>query len=285
MFDIVELTESYELTYLKKSFSKSDRVTLFPMGDIHFDSKYCDRKLLKNHLDYAVENDATIIILGDLFDLMQGRGDKRHQKEDLLPQYLKGSYINRVCEDAAEFFKLYKKHIKFIGEGNHEQSWKKHNESDPLDIFSDKLKSKNTLYGSYSGFMKISMGYVNGTKTSKREYPTKQSLTMYYSHGSGGHAPVTKGTIKANRRQVNIDADIYISGHTHQALYLPSGRLYLSNQGRVLTRVLRHFVVGTYKTGRDSFSERNEFGPAISEGVMLHFYLKGNKLNYSVETF
>ena len=50
---------------------------LMVISDVHWDSKDCDRKLLKKHLNSALEQDAAIIIIGDFFDLMEGRNDMR----------------------------------------------------------------------------------------------------------------------------------------------------------------------------------------------------------------
>jgi UDP-2,3-diacylglucosamine pyrophosphatase LpxH len=47
------------------------------ISDVHFDNPKCDRKLLKKHLDEAKRRNAKVLINGDLFDLMQGKNDKR----------------------------------------------------------------------------------------------------------------------------------------------------------------------------------------------------------------
>ena len=50
------------------------------LADIHWDNPHCDRKLLKKHLNYCKENSLPVVIVGDLFCLMQGRGDNRRNK-------------------------------------------------------------------------------------------------------------------------------------------------------------------------------------------------------------
>jgi len=37
------------------------------ISDIHWDNPHCDRKLLKKHLDEALEINADVLINGDLF--------------------------------------------------------------------------------------------------------------------------------------------------------------------------------------------------------------------------
>jgi UDP-2,3-diacylglucosamine pyrophosphatase LpxH len=55
--------------------TKSARFLL--ISDVHWDAIDCDRRLLKKHLDEAVATDSMVLINGDLFDLMQGRNDRR----------------------------------------------------------------------------------------------------------------------------------------------------------------------------------------------------------------
>ena len=47
------------------------------LSDIHWDNPKCDWELLKKDLDYCVQESIPIMINGDMFCLMQGRGDNR----------------------------------------------------------------------------------------------------------------------------------------------------------------------------------------------------------------
>ena len=47
------------------------------LSDVHFDSTHCDRDLLTKHLDEALAMNASVLVFGDWFDLMQGMYDPR----------------------------------------------------------------------------------------------------------------------------------------------------------------------------------------------------------------
>ena len=294
MFEIKELhSQVYELLAQKVVSARknvSNRVprnpivaTLFPIADIHFDSKYCDKERLRADLDKAMARDASIIILGDLFDIMQGKNDKRGKKGDMDPKYLQNGYINAVCKDLAEFLQPYKNNILLITEGNHETSWRNHFESDPFDILKDKLQSDVTIFGTYTGFIRVKMLYVY-TKDRTRKEDSIKTLTMYYTHGSGGgNAPVTRGVIQTNRRQVDIDADIFLSGHIHQPWYVPTGRKGLTRGGHLQTKTIRHISLATYKK-EDPWSQKKGFSPAIHQATFITFsYDRSREIKVGVE--
>ena len=58
-------------------------------ADRHHDSPKTDQKLEKMHLDQALERNAPIIDVGDLFDAMQGREDRRRSKRESRPEHAK----------------------------------------------------------------------------------------------------------------------------------------------------------------------------------------------------
>lgn len=60
-------------------------------SDRHIDSPHTDLPLQKRHLSQAVDRGAFVLDLGDLYDAMQGRNDKRSSKSDLKDQYKSGA--------------------------------------------------------------------------------------------------------------------------------------------------------------------------------------------------
>lgn len=184
---------------------------LLLLSDVHFDSKGCERELLKSVLDEALLNDALVIFNGDFFDMMQGKNDRRHMKGSLRKEYIGDNYFDLVIQDAAEYLKPYAKIIGVMADGNHETSVTKHYESNPLDRLCYILK---TEYGSpvmhtgYQSWVVVRLKFDN-----KGNYlPFK--IKMH--HGSGGAARVTKGVIEHNRMSTYVEgADLIWLGHTH----------------------------------------------------------------------
>lgn len=90
------------------------------LSDIHWDNPKCNRKLLTKHLNHCLDMDLPIVIVGDLFCLMQGRGDNRRNKSDILPEHNNAFYLDSIVDTAVEWFKPYVHNIAVIGYGNHE---------------------------------------------------------------------------------------------------------------------------------------------------------------------
>ncbi len=84
------------------------------LSDIHWDNPHCDRDLLKKHLDFCKENNIPVIINGDFFCLMQGRGDNRRNKSDIRQEHNNARYLDSIVETAVEWFEPYADIIKVI---------------------------------------------------------------------------------------------------------------------------------------------------------------------------
>lgn len=247
------------------------------ISDVHWDSKYCDRKLLKKHCDEAKEKNAGILIFGDIFDAMGGKWDKRSSKKDIRPEYQVEDYFNAIVDDAYDFFKNYP--VIFISEGNHESSIKRHHEINLLKMLAQKL---DIDHGLYSGFIRF-----NFIRDLHARIPGGgQSFDLYYTHGGGGNSPVTRGVIKTARRQVMVDADIMVSGHIHNSWDMEIIKLQASKNGYILRKPVRHVSLGTYKddTLKGGFAAEKEFAPPNLGGYWLKFsHLNSNKTVFNLE--
>ena len=129
---------------------------LMVISDVHWDSKDCDRKLLKKHLNSALEQDAAIIIIGDFFDLMEGRNDMRRSNTARAEHYAP-NYLQKVVMDAAEWLQPYAKNIAMISNGNHETSVAKHTQVQPLTWLCYELRKQGSqvIEGEYQGFFVV----------------------------------------------------------------------------------------------------------------------------------
>lgn len=186
------------------------------MSDIHLDSKKCNRKLFKSHLEYAKEKGAGVLIFGDLMDLMQGKNDRRGSKQSLRKEYLLAPYFDSVIQDVTDFLLPYADIIKLITYGNHETAIIRHNEIDALNslIFNLNMKKKESdsriFKGAYNGYVRVKSQYTSKAGPKYKRY-------IKYHHGSGGNAPVTGGAISQSRAAgMWPDADIVVMGHIHQ---------------------------------------------------------------------
>lgn len=221
--------------------AKSQRIAI--LSDLHWDNPKCDRELLKKHLNYCLKENIPVHINGDMFCLMQGRGDRRSNKSDILPEHNNAHYLDSVAETAVDFFKPYADIIFCIGYGNHETAIIKHQETDVLRNFVYRFKKEtgsNVHLGGYGGWCVYQLKF-GGSKT---------SFKHKYFHGSGGGGIVTKGAINITRAmEVYEGYDLFSMGHIHENWSRTDLREYLhTNQtARVVHKHIHSALTGTYK--------------------------------------
>jgi hypothetical protein len=193
------------------------------ISDIHFDSIGCDRKLLKSHLDEAKEKDAAILIVGDWYDLMQGRYDPRrgNQGRDLRKEYrdTDKEYLDAVQEDSIEFLSPYVDNILMMALGNHETSVMKNCGTNMIERLATILNHKypnqeNPIETTgYEGWLRIQFSK-NGCV---RKYMIK------YRHGDRGNAKRSKGILDVDIDAMKYpDADLIVKGDDHQKWMFPA---------------------------------------------------------------
>ena len=125
------------------------------LSDLHWDNPKCDWDLLKKDLDYCVSKNIPIMVNGDFFCLMQGKGDRRGNKSDIRPEHNNAKYLDSVVETAVEWFTPYAHLLTVIGYGNHCTAIIKWQETDVLQRFVDLLNYKcnsNVYTGGYGGW-------------------------------------------------------------------------------------------------------------------------------------
>ena len=219
----------------KKSFK------VIPFSDVHFDSKKCNRKMLKKHLDLMVEEDAYCWFNGDFFDVMGCNRDPRSGKNDIRPEYNVKNYLDAVIEDAQKFLEPYKDRILFFSDGNHETNILMRMETNVLDRLAARLKVARM---GYSGFIKVKL------VTGKNESKNVISKIIHFHHGFGGNAPRSKGVMRVDIDAAKYpDADLIVRGHTHQKWCMPFISRRLSNAGVYSKKKTLHAQLGSYKDG------------------------------------
>ena len=241
------------------------------MSDEHYDSINCDRKLLKKHHEEAKAKNAPIFKFGDTFDCMQGKYDPRGSKDGLRPEHQVKDYFDAIVRDAAGFYSEYP--VAFVSDGNHEENVLNRHET---DLVGNLAKALDCERGNYSGYIRFSFRDQEGLG--------KRHMDLYYDHGLGGNSPVTKGTISSNRRGVNYDADIFVSGHNHNRWSVELMREGADKAGNIRAYPQIHINTGTYldkpATGRDRFG--SGFGQPNKGGVWLYFSITGRGCPLSV---
>ena len=222
------------------------KVELAVLSDLHWDNPKCDWTLLKKDLDYCLANKIPVMVNGDFFCLMQGKGDRRGNKSDIRPEHNNAKYLDSIVETAVEWFSPYAHILTVIGYGNHETAIIKYQETDILQRFVDLLNYKNgsnVMTGGYGGWLII-----------RHIARAKQMLThkIKYFHGSGGGGVVTKGALNLTRAlEMYEDFDVFVMGHIHENSSRNDVRdtiVHKVHKGYVLLQKHLHLMLtGTYK--------------------------------------
>ncbi len=249
-----------------------DEQWILLQSDVHWDNPHCDRALLEKHWKLAKERDAPILDNGDFFCAMQGKWDKRANKDELLPEHRTGSYLDSLVSTAAAALHPYRDLLTLRGQGNHETGVLKRHETNLTERLVERLRVKGSgaMLGGYSGYIVFDVSY----KSTRR-----QPFKLHYHHGAGGGGPVTRGVIQTNRQAVYLsDADIVWNGHTHDAWQVPIARVKLNqdNTSIVHTRQVHLRTAGykeEYADGYGGFHIERWGAPKPVGAAWLRFYM------------
>ena len=222
-----------------------DEVQIAMLSDIHWDNPKCDWDLLKKHLDYCKEENIPVMINGDMFCLMQGRGDNRRNKSDIRPEHNNSRYLDSIVETAVEWWSPYADILTVIGYGNHETGIIKFQETDILQRFVDLMNLKynaNIHTGGYGGWLIIRVGTGHVYSTVK----------IKYFHGSGGGGIVTKGALNLTRALEKYSGmDVFTMGHIHENSArndVQDALEHNAHKGYIIKHKPVHMMItGTYK--------------------------------------
>lgn len=279
-----ELTQNFGTPILRVEFpTTEEKQKILFMGDLHWDHAHADRKAIKRFLDRAVAEDAWVVLLGDTFDLMQGKFDKRSSKSAIRPEHNNENYFGSVIETALDWFEPYADRIWCMLDGNHETAVIQHHEFNVTQAFIREMNNRtgsSIHYHEYGGYA-IVRATIHGTmRTSKK---------FYLYHGAGGGGPVTGGSIKANRRAVVYpDAHFVVSGHIHKDDDNKHVRARVTDAGKPYLERQKHYVVNTFKNeygkGKRGYVVQREYSPTLPAAWMVTFQAR-NKWLYDEWVF
>lgn len=271
-------TDGAVTTVLKDDIQYGRDYYIMLRSDAHHDSIHCDRKLEKQHLDYALDHDAMVMDAGDLYDAMQGRFDPRRSYDDIRPEYRASNYYDLIEDDAVKFYAPYANNFVLMGKGNHEKSVLKNSNIDLTSRLVSRLNREhkgNIVTGGYGGWvvLRLKMAGNNDNHT----------IRIKYFHGSGGEAPVTRGVIQTNRQMVYLpDADIIWNGHNHNNYVIPIKRERISNKNRQYFDVAWNVRTPGYKNdyglGTDGWEVERGGVPKPLGCVMIRYKFNSNDL-------
>lgn len=219
---------------------------------------------------------ARILVNGDVFDAILPKDMKRYDPRVLHPRlHNRANVLNEAVQMAYELLSPYAQNIDLIGLGNHETAVERHHAFDPVSALIDRLNGLDgakIVHGDYCGW------YVRQFRTGSRGTYT---LKLYYHHGMGGAAPVTKGLIDMNRMLTYVEgADVIWIGHKHNRLAVDNVVMGITSQMAPRFRNVLWVQTGAYQRNfplhdgdtRDrpySWAQDKGFAPQPHGGTLL----------------
>ena len=227
-------------------FEKSGDSQLYLLiSDLHWDNPHCQRDLLELTLKEAVKRNAKILVNGDFYCAMQGKGDPRGNKSSIRDEHWSAFYLDRLVETAVEWFEPYKNHLVWIGQGNHESGVIKHKETDLLRRFADLYNlthqpEHRVHVGGYRNWITLQF------KKTARHRATSRVIHAF--HGSGGGGEVSNGMIRHQRQDAKIEgADVIWMGHFHELYHKVTTKDDINQFGVPMVRNVHHIQTSTFK--------------------------------------
>jgi len=230
-----------------------DVVGLTLMSDIHIGAPYVDYKKVAKEIQVAKDRGDWLLFNGDLYDAILVQDKKRFTGESLHPRLQnRNNILNEAVQWGTEMLAPVVDRIIMIGVGNHEFAVEKHHNYDPIQATIYELEkllpknSKHTIHhGGVTGFVDFRFRYANPSENKRNEHGRR--FVLYYHHGSGGAAPVTKGMIDFNRKAAWVNADLIWMGHKHNRLNDTYERIECPLQGEGPTiKEVRNIMTGAY---------------------------------------
>lgn len=240
------------------------------MSDVHLDNPLCRRDMLERHLDISEEKQAKVLSFGDLFCAMGGKFDPRRSKTDVRPENNNDLYLDSIVRNNYKFLSPWAHRFALLGQGNHETSITKHNETDLTERLAEKL---GCAAMGYSGYVRFLFNAPSGGRRTQR--------TLFWHHGSGGGGEMTKGAGRVVRQAAWVpDADIVVGGHIHEEWEITLMRSRLSASGKTYIDKQTHLQLPTLKdefTLSGGYHIESGRPPKPLGTVLLRFFFDGRR--------
>ena len=260
--------------------SRSDVITITPVGDVHLGSNNCDKAYFLDTInEVRITPNNYWIGMGDLMECIPYT-DKRFDPRSIDPDYAvekdkKGNikkYLTLDDSTTAQYLDL-KKWLKPIAHkclglhtGNHEEKLRL---THHRDITRDLCRELKIPYLGYTAFTKLSCECRNQKgRVHSNDFSIFSTHGWVYSRTPGA---------KINRLESlsgYFVADIYLMAHGHRKLTLSMTQLGLGNKGHELSLVSFDKVAGMtgsflkgYEPTTSSYVERKGF-PPVSMGTI-----------------
>lgn len=235
------------------------------LSDVHWDSMKCDRDRLKHDLEEARRDNIPVCLIGDTFDVMGGKWDRRKSQKCIRPEHKTDYYYDAIIDTAIEWFEPYKDVLALMTLGNHESAVQNFSETNLLQRTVGGLRrcGSKIMAGPYSGYIAVVQHESKGNQVSK---------DIWYHHGFGGGGESGRGINQHMQTARQAMFDVSISGHIHRRNMDENIISCLNNIGKVIYKQQLLLRSSTYKNDLDGWVEEKGMGPRPIGGWILELH-------------
>ena len=243
----------------------ADKIELHPMADLHIGDIHSDGKIILERIEHIKNTENAYCILGgDLMDsaIASSIGDTYGASLQPMEQ----------LKQCVKIFEPIKDKILAVLPGNHEHRIYKADGLDITALMCSQL-SITEKYSPTTARLFIRFG--------KSKHNRPMFYTAYVTHGTGGGR---KEGGKVNRLAdlaSIVDADIYITGHTHLPLVFKESFYRVSGSNSSVALVEKLFVNTSASLDYGGYGDKQGYKPASKEAPVI--YLNGRKHEIKVK--
>lgn len=230
--------ESQAIPIVHRHYPDHDSLHVYPVGDLHLGSPHCATDALGEWLQYLEETDGVSLL---------NTGDNLNCAIATSVSDTYGETMN-VGEARALLTELFrplaeKDKLDGIIDGNHEER-----------IYRAVGDSPNAAVAEALGVAYAPAALCVVYHVGDQEY------TLYVRHGKGGGATMGAAVNRLEKQERIIDADVYVSGHTHTQVAFPKNTFV--RDGDLVLRKKRLFVCSGSFLGYEDYSAVAGYPPA-----------------------
>ena len=242
--------------------SDRDIQPFLPFSDLHIGAPTADLKLGQQYLDWALQEGAFVLGLGDICENSNKGSVGSGNYEQTMPPQDQQDMAVEMLRPVAEAGLLIGLII-----GNHE--WRSMNDGG-LDITKNIADILRVPYLGYSIYVNLRI------KT--------QRYTLFGTHGSGGSATLP-GKINAIKKltPTRHGVDIFTMGHVHDKWHGTDVIEQFNPTRKVVESVERHMLLtGAYLKYADSYGEMKGYSPSKQGSVRTYFHGDRKKITFDL---
>jgi len=266
------------IEYQIKMKKKTDRIELFPLGDLHIGKSNCNEEAIKKQVREIVrrsqmpDRHVRVIFGGDICEFIKPGDRKRYNTNAIADWVLTGTpdqirkRLNNVATEQLKRAVKILEPIKHLAigavEGNHEYSIMHYDNLDVQNMFCDAMGIPNLSDESL-----LRLNFIYTAPRAKTDNST--NINIYIQHGCGGGRSVTAEPLHLARlRDKWEDAEIVLRGHSHTFCVLePKPVKVLPKSGVVLDHLLIKHRYGanwgcwnnTHQIGNSTYESRASY--------------------------